>query len=58
MMSILQGRPHSHVSKTVLVQIRKGTHGKAKPSILGGFWLKCPLERQQGLLVEGDHRRC
>lgn len=57
-MSILQGRPHSHVSKTVLVQIRKGTHGKAKPSILGGFWLKCPLERQQGLLVEGDHRRC
>lgn len=49
---VLQGCPHSHISKTVLVQIRKGTHGKAKPSILGRFWLKCSLECQQGLLVE------
>lgn len=49
---ILQGRPHSHISKTILIQIRKGTHGKAKPRILGGFWLKCSLECQQGLLVE------
>lgn len=48
---ILQRRPHSHISKTILVQIRKSTHGKAKPSILGGFWLKCSLERQQGRLV-------
>lgn len=57
-MPILQGRPHSHISKTILVQIRKGTHGKAKPSILGRFWLKHSLECQQGLLVEGEDRRC
>lgn len=49
---ILQRCPHSHISKTILVQIRKSTHGKAKSSILGGFWLKCSLEGQQGLLVE------
>lgn len=48
---ILQGRPHSHVGKAILVQIGKGAHGKAKPSILGGFRLQCPLECQQGLLA-------
>lgn len=53
---ILQGRPHSHISKTILVQIRKGTHGKAKASILRGFGLKCSLERQQGLLGETRER--
>ena len=51
MVPILQGRPHSHISKTILVQIRKSTHGKAKPSILEDFWLKCSLECQQGWLV-------
>lgn len=54
---ILQGRSHSHISKTILVQIRKGSHGKAKPSILRGFWLKCSLECQQGLLVEVRRRQ-
>lgn len=57
MVPILQGGPHSHISKTILVQIRKGTHGKAKPSILGGLWLKCSLECQQGLLVEVGRRQ-
>lgn len=48
---ILQGRPHGHVGKAILVQIGKGAHGKAKPSVLGGFGLQCPLECQQGLLA-------
>lgn len=39
MVPVLQGRPHSHVGKAILVQIGKGTHGKAEPSVLGGFWL-------------------
>lgn len=49
---ILQGCPNCYVSKTIMVQIRKSSHGKAKPRILGAFWLKGSLEHQQNLLVE------
>lgn len=51
LMSILQGCPHCYISETIMVQIRKSSHSKAKPRILGAVWLKGSLEHQQILLV-------
>ena len=51
LVSVLQGRPHCYISETVMVQIRKSSHGKAKPGILGERWLKGSMKHQQILLV-------